>query len=86
MSQAEEELEATVAARRDWVESDGVLWCSRRCQISLLPLNSLFQCLGLLCEFEFSPPSLIVALSLCGGVSSDGFGWSGKWVESCCCE
>ena len=42
MSQAEEELEATVAARHDWVESGGVLRCSRRYQISLLPLNFLF--------------------------------------------
>ena len=30
MSQAEEELEATVAAQRDWVESGGVLRCSGR--------------------------------------------------------
>ena len=45
-SQVEEALEATVATRRDWVESGDVWRRSMRYQISLLPLSSLFQCLG----------------------------------------
>ena len=64
MSQAEEELEATVAAQGDWVESGSVLRCSRWCQFPLLPLNLLFSKMDLsvnLCEFS---PSLTVCVSL----------------------